>query len=278
MLATALSAVLLSAAPQLEAGVSAGAGYDSDVNHADPSVAAVGSGFAALKASGGASIELGESTDLYGGLRFDGETYPSYSDLSTAALGAELSLAQRLGDRAAVVLTPSAAHGWWGDAARDATSLGAQATLRVKPVRNVTLRGFYGYTHRSANPDGPRMPNGDLVFSTEKNRVGAGAEWRVLPRTYLSLAAFVERGGEVFYRAASSAPASGMGMSKGGGQSFQGEEPYRLPATTRAIGPALEIGLDASFHLLASFEARHVASDVSSFDTYSLFLGLGARL
>src|SRR5512138_2774957 len=106
MLATALTAVLLSAAPRLEAGVSAGAGYDSDLNHSDGSVAAVGSGFAALKANGGASLDLGQSTNLYGGLRFDGDTYPAYSDLSTAALGAELSLAQRLGETVAVVLTP----------------------------------------------------------------------------------------------------------------------------------------------------------------------------
>jgi hypothetical protein len=274
MLAAALSALLLSAAPQLEAGVSAGAGYDSDLNHADPSVAAVGSGFASLRANGGASLDLGGATSLYGGLRFDGEQYPSYSDLSTAAVGAELSLARQLGDRAAIVLTPWVAQSWAGDALRNATSLGAQATLRAKPVRDLALRGFYGYTHRDAR---------DAAYSTDKNRIGAGVEWRVLPRTYLSLVGFVERGDEVFYRAttapAASGGGSGMGMAatgKGGARSFG--EAYPLRATTRAIGPALELGLDATFHLLASLEARHVASDAASFDTWSLFLGLGARL
>jgi hypothetical protein len=125
----------------------------------------------------------------------------------------------------------------------------------------------------------------DPVFSTEKNRVGAGVEWRVLPRTYLSLAGFVERGDEVFYRATTtSSGGTGSGMGRMRQSSFEGQEPYTLPATTRAISPAVELGLDATFHLLASFEARHVASDATpseprrSFDTYSLFLGLGARL
>src|SRR5512144_2320511 len=267
MLAPALAALLLSAAPQLEAGVSAGAGYDSDVNHADASVAAVGSGFMGLKANGGASLDLGGTTNLYGGLRFDGETYPSYSDLSTAALGAELSLAQRLGDRVAIVLTPWIARGWSGDPARDAATLAGQATLRYRPLRDVTLRGFYAYTHRDAD---------DPVFSTERNRVGAGVEWRIRPRTYLSLAGSVERGDEVFYRATTSG-SGGNGMARMR-QSFEGQEPYSAPATIRAIGPALELGLDATFHLLASLEARHVASETSSFDTVSFFLGLGARL
>ncbi len=278
MLAAALSAVLLSAAPQLEAGVSAGAGYDSDLNHADPSATAVGSGFAALKASGGASLDLGDSTNLYGGVRFDGETYPSYSDLSTAALGAELSLAQQLGDRVAIVLTPWVSQSWSGDPARNAATFAGQATLRWRPLRDLTLRGFYTYLDRNAASDGPRMPNGDLIFSTVKNRGGAGVEWRVAPRTYLSLAGFVERGDEVFYRAvATTSGGGGYGMGRMR-ESFQGQEPYAELATTRAISPAIELGLDATFHLLASFEARHVASDTATFDTYSLFLGLGARL
>jgi hypothetical protein len=267
MLAAALSALLLSAAPRLEAGVSAGAGYDSDLNHADPSVAAVGSGFASLKANGGASLDLAGSTSLYGGLRFDGEQYPSYSDLSMAAVGAELSLAQQLGDRAAIVLTPWAAQSWAGDRARNTTTLAGQATLRVKPARDLTLRGFYAHADRSAD---------DPVFSTVKDRFGAGVEWRAAPRTYLSLAGFVERGDEVFYRAAADG-APGMGQMRK--SSLQGQ-PYRAPATIRAVGPAVELGLDATFHLLASLEARHVASAAASFDTWSyfLFLGLGARL
>ncbi len=269
MLAAALSAVLLSAAPQLEAGVSAGAGYDSDLNHADPSATAVGSGFAALKASGGASLDLGDSTNLYGGLRFDGEQYPSYSDLSTAAVGAELSLAQELGEDVAVVVTPWAAQSWWGDPGRNATTLAAQGTLRWRPVRDLTLRGFYSYLDRSAS---------EAVFSTVKNRVGAGVEWRVVAGTYLSLAGYYDRGDEVFYGSATSVPVGGMGQGRMRESFGQAEVPYSVPATTRSISPALEIGLDRTFHLLASFEARHVQSDAATFDTYSVFLGVGARL
>ncbi len=267
MLAAALSAVLLSAAPQLEAGVSAGAGYDSDLNHADPTVAAIGSGFASVRASGGASFDLAASTNLYGGLRFDDEEYPSYSDLTTRALGVEASLAQQLGEGVALVLTPWASQSWAGDPARDATTLAGQATLRWRPVRAITLRGFYSYLDRSAD---------DPVFSTVKNRVGAGVEWRVAGRTYLSLGGFFEGGDEVFYRATTSGGGFGMGRMH---ESFgSGQEPYRAAATTGAVSPALELGLDATFHLLASFEARWVQSAAASFGTYSVFVGLGARL
>ncbi len=268
MLAAALSAVLLSAAPQLEAGVTAGAGYDSDLNHADPSVAAIGSGYAAVKANGGGSLDLGATTNLYGGLRFDDEEYPSYSDLTTRALGVELSLAQDLGGHAALVVTPWASRSWSGDPARDATTLAGQATLRWRPVRAITLRGFYSYLDRTAD---------DPVFSTVKNRVGAGAEWRVAPRTYLSLGGFVERGDEVFYRATSGG-GGGTGMGRMRESFGSGQEPYNESATTAALSPALEIGLDATFHLLASFEARWVQSSTASFETYSFFAGLGARL
>ncbi len=283
MLAAALSAVLLSAAPQLELGVSAGAGYDSDVNYADTSVPTIGTGFASLKATGGGSVDLGDSTNLYGGLRFDGEQYPSYSDLSNAAAGAEVSLTQMLGDQLAVVVTPWATQGWAGDPGRNATTLAAQGTLRWKPVRDLTLRGFYSYLDRNAHDD---------AFSTVKNRVGAGVEWRVVPRTYLSLVGFVEHGREAFYGApAGVASAGGVATTGGGfgsGRSAMGpggrmtcgsnQVAYPFPATVSAISPGLELGLDKTFHLLASFEARHVESSVASFDAYSVFAGLGARL
>ncbi len=268
MLSAALSALLLSAAPQLEAGASAGAGYDSDLNHADPTVAAVGSAYGALRANGGASLDLGDSTNLYGGLRFDDEEYATYSDLTTRAIGAELSLAQELGGNAAIVLTPWASQSWSGDPARDAKTFAGQATLRWRPVRELTLRGFYSDLDRNAD---------DPVFSTVKNRVGAGVEWRVLTRTYLSLGGFVERGDEVFYRATSTG-GGGYGMGRMRESFGAGQEPYSAAATTAAVGPAVEIGLDRTFHLLASFEARWVQSATTSFSTYTMFAGIGVRL
>src|SRR5512143_233619 len=200
MIAAALAALAVSAAPRLEANVAAGGGYDSNLNNADPSAPAIGSSFGALRASGGASFDLGDSTNLYGGLRFDDEEYPSYTDLTTRTLGVEASLVQLLGGGAAFVVTPWAARSWAGDPARDATTLAVQLTLRVRPVRALALRGFYGHASRAAD---------DAVFSSERDRLGASVEWRALRRTYLSLGAWVERGDEVFYR---SVAGNGVGL------------------------------------------------------------------
>jgi hypothetical protein len=269
MAAAALCALLLSAAPRLEAAASAGGGYDSNPNHADQSLSDLGSGFAALRASGGASLDVGTTTNVYAGLRFDDEEYPSYPDLTTRSAGVEASLVQDLGARAAFVATPWLAWSWSGDPARDATTLGAQLTLRVKPTRDVTLRAFYGLRNRDA---------ADAVFSSVASRVGATFEWRILPRTYLSAAASVEHGDEVFYRAVSTA---GGGPGMGGGGPTQGtraEEPYKEKATTVAIGPALEVGLGSGWYVVGSYEVRWLGSATTDLRTQSVFAGVGARL
>lgn len=276
MIAAALSALLLSAAPRLEAAASAGGGYDSNVN-LGTAADAIGSGFAALRASGGAALELAQATTLYGGLRFDDEEYPSFPELTTRTAGLEAALVQELGARAALVLAPWIARSWAGDPARDATTLAAQLTLRVKPVRTVALRAMYAHVSRTASDD---------VFSSERDRVGGSVEWRIRPRTYLSLAGSLERGDEVFY--APAAPTGGTtGTARGGAgmrrptdaSPFGGAQvAYRAPATARAIGPALEVGLDRTFYLLGSFEARVVDSAGTSHATQTIFLGLGARI
>lgn len=278
MIAAALSAMLLSAAPQLEAAASAGGGYDSNLN-LGTAADAIGSGFAALRASGGASLELADATTLYGGLRFDDEEYPSFPDLTTRTAGLEAALVRELGARAALVLTPWIAQSWAGDPARDATTLAAQLTLRVKPVRTVALRATYAHVSKAASDD---------VFSSERDRVGGSVEWRIFPRTYLSLAGSLERGDEVFYASAPATGGSGTtGTARGSAgmrrmtdsSSFGGAQvAYRAPATTRAIGPALEVGLDRTFYLLGSFEARVVDSGGTSHATQALFVGLGARI
>src|SRR5512138_475645 len=132
MVAAALTALLLSAAPRPEAAVFAGGGYDSNLNNAEPSTPAVGSSFAALRASGGASLDLGPSTNVYAGLRLDDEEYPQFAELTTRIVGVEGSLVQLMGDRTAVVLTPWASRSWAGDPGRNATTLAAQLTVRVR--------------------------------------------------------------------------------------------------------------------------------------------------
>ncbi len=267
MLAAAVSAVLLAATPRLEAAASAGGGYDSNPNQSDMSLTAPGSGFAALRASGGGSLDVGRSSSVYAGVRFDDEEYPSYPDLTTRTAGVDLSLAQDLGQRTALVVTPWAAWSWSGDPDRDATTFGAQLTLRVKPVRSVALRAFYAYRDRNAAAD---------VFSSASNRVGASAEWRLLTRTFLSAGASIEKGDEVFYRAVSGGGGSGMGGGTGPGG--RAEEPYREKATTWALGPALEVGLGSGLYLLGSYEVRWVTSATTDLRTQSVFAAVGARL
>jgi hypothetical protein len=271
MIAAALSAVLLSAAPQLEAAASAGGGYDSNPNHADPSLSSLGSGFMSLRASGGASLDVGERSNVYAGLRFDDEEYPSFPDLTTRTVGGELSLVQELGARTALVLTPWVARSWSGDSGRDATTWAAQLTLRVKPVRELALRAFYAYKDQNASND---------VFSSISNRVGASAEWRLLPRTYLSAAASVERGDEVFYRALTTGGTTGGGMGGEMGQGSGGraaDQPYKEEATTWAFGPALEVGLGSGVYLLGSYEVRWIEATTTNLRTQSVFAAVGAR-
>ncbi len=268
MIAAALSFVLRSAAPRLAAAASAGGGYDSNPGQADTSVSSTGSGFALLRASGGASLDLGSSTNLYAGVRFADDEYPTYADLTTRAVGLDASLVQELGDHLAIVLLPWVAWSWAGDPGRNATTLAAQLTLRARPIRDLTLRGTYGFTSQDA---------ADPVFSSVRNRLGASVEWRFASRTYLSLAGSVDHGDQVFYRTSVVTSGGGFGMGfRQGSRTL--EEPYKETATTWAVGPALEVGLGAGFYALGSFELRWVRAATTDLETQSLFLGVGARL
>jgi len=262
VIGAALSAVVLAASPRLEAAVSAGGGYDSNPGQAE-TTSSVGSGFALLRASGGASLDVGSSTNLYGGVRFADDEYRAYPGLTTRSVGIEASVVQGLGDRAALVLTPAIAWSRAGDPRRDATTLAVQLALRLRPVRDLTLRGSYAFARRDA---------ADPVFSSVRNRVGASAEWRLAARTYLSVAGSVERGDEVFYRAVS---AGGDGEVEIGTTAY---EPYRDAATTWTVGPALEVGLAPGLYVLGSYDLRWVTSETADLRTRSLFLAIGARL
>lgn len=272
----ALAAALALAATEarLETSVSAGAGFETNLNHLDPDEAALpqeDAAFVALRASAGLALDLGERTGLYGGLRLDADEYLTLQDLSTATVGAEASLVRELGERWAVVLSPMAFASWSGDASRDVTGVGGQLTLRVRPVPRLALRGFYGYTRRDAD---------DAVYSSERNRVGASVEVRAGEDVYLSLGWTGERGGEVYYRPLAGAVV--MGRMGGGPVSSFGQdlEAYRLDSDSHAVVSAIEIGLGATAHLRASWEVRLVGAregDGEEFVTQAVFAGLGVR-
>lgn len=259
---------LASGSIEPEASVSAGAGYDSNLNHASSSGAAFGAGYASIRATGGGTIELGDWTSLYAGLRMDGEEYPSVGDLTSGAVGLEAGLAQDLPGGLALVLVPSVAHSWSGDSARDATLLAGRVTLRYSPVEGLALRASYGHVRRDA---------ADPAFAFDRDRFGGSVELRVAEGSYLSLTGAIERGQEDFYRAVST---GGTGMGMGGhmvGSFGRNEEAYRADTTARIVSPALEVRLGRSTYLEASYTFRDVTSSAGNYRSHDVFGAIGRR-
>jgi hypothetical protein len=270
MLELLATLALVATEARLETSVSAGAGYETNLNHVDQAALRVGAAFVALRATGGVALDFGERTGLYAGVRLDGEQYPELSDLTTGTLGAEASLVRELGARWAVVLAPSVFRSWSGDAARDVTGVGGQLTLRVKPVPAVALRASYGHTSRDAE---------DAVFSAERDRAGASVEWRAGERTWLTLGYSAERGDEVTYRPVTETVVTGR-MGRQPVSSFGGQqEAYSALAVSHVAAPSLELGLGDAVHLRMTYEFRYVRmwGAASDFQTHSVFAGLGVR-
>ncbi|HYQ80933.1 MAG TPA: hypothetical protein VEP68_05495 [Anaeromyxobacteraceae bacterium] len=269
--AAALAALTLAATPQLEGSVAAGAGYDANLNHEPAHSLAAGGGYAAAGGAVGASLFLGDTTNLYGGLRLDGEIYPMYSDLSTGSVGLEAALLQEISGSVALVLAPTVGWSWSGDPARDATLLAARLTLRVRPVEALALRAFYGHTHRDAS---------DPAFSYDRDALGASAEWRAARRTYLSLGYVFEIGQEVFYRdvAGGGGGMGGMGGMGHGMSTFgRPQEAYSAEARSHSIPVALEVGLGGDLYLEARYAWRLVQSSAGDYQDQSAYAGLGWR-
>jgi len=266
-LAALLALALAATGPRLEGSLAAGAGYDSNLNHAASIGQSVDAAFGFVRASGGASLELGGSTSIFGGLRADLERYSGVSDLGSTAASLEAALVQDLGWRVALVLAPSALRTWTGDPGRDATGIAGRLTLRAKPTRYVALRAFYAYSEQSAE---------DPTFSSKAHRAGASAEWNPRGRTYLSVGYAAVIGDEVFYRAVASGGTPGMGgrMVDTFGRN---EEAFRADAFAQSVTAALEVGLGAKAHLFASYEFRRVTSDEPAFVVHATTVGVGIR-
>lgn len=273
MIQTVLALALAATGPRLEGSVAAGAGYDSNLNHAAAGNAASGvrpvdAAFAFAGAGAGVSLDLGGSTSLFGGLRLDAERYADVADLGTTSGGVEAALVQELGSRVALVVAPSATKTWTGDPARDAAGLAARLTLRVKPLRDVALRAFAGWAERDA---------ADPVFSSRSVRLGGSLEWSPAARTFLSAGYSETRGEEVFYRPVAGG-ASGPGMGRRVDTFGSSEEAYRADALSRSVSAALEVGLGGKVHLFGSWAFRRVTSDEPTFEAHVVTAGLGARM
>lgn len=267
-----LALALAATGPRLEGSVAAGAGYDSNLNHAAAGAAVSGAGpvdaaFAFAGAGAGVSLDLGRSTSIFGGLRLDAERYADVAELGSTVTGVEAALVQELGSRVALVAAPSAAKTWTGDPARDTVALAARLTLRVKPLRDVALRAFVGWADRDA---------ADPVFSSRSTRLGGSLEWSPAGGTFLSAGYSETRGEEVFYRPVEGGT-SGPGMGRHVDTFGRNEEAYSAEALSRSVSAALEVGLGGRVHLFGSWVFRRVTGDEPTFEAHVVSAGLGVR-
>ena len=217
---------------RFEGSVAAGGGYDTNLLIA-PGSDAAGSAVASVSASGGAAIDLSESAFLYVGAALDGTKFPTLPELDRTSAGASASLLVDLVGPLALVLGTSAGFGWFADTARSGATFTARATLRYRPVSWLTTRLGYGHTLRTAT---------DPVYGTNIDRVFTEVEFRVARSTWISIAAFGERGDQTFYQEI--LPGSEVSATAATVTAF---EPYRAAATTLGGGIGFEQGLGAGF-------------------------------
>ena len=217
---------------RFEGSVAAGGGYDTNLLIA-PGSEAAGSTVASVSASGGAAIDLSESAFLYVGAALDGTKFPALPELDRTSAGASASLLVDLVGPLALVLGTSAGFGWFADTARSGATFTGRATLRYRPVSWLTTRLGYGHTIRTA---------ADPVYGTNIDRLFTEVEFRLARSTWVSVAAFGERGDQTFYQEI--LPGSEVNATAATVTTF---EPYRAPATTLGVGVGFEQGLGAGF-------------------------------
>jgi hypothetical protein len=227
-----LAMVLLAAdggGPRFEGSVAAGGGYDASLLVA-PGAASAGSPVASLSAAGGLALDLSDSAFLYVGAAVDGVRFPTLPDLDRTGAGASASLLVDLVDPLALVLSSSAGWSWFADPARSGAALALRASLRYRPVSWLALRLGYAHVLRTA---------ADPVYGSNVDRIFTEVEFRLARASWLSLAAFGERGDGTYYREMPAATDSVAGVT------FY--EPYRSTATTLGVGVGYEQGLGAGF-------------------------------
>lgn len=235
MLALCLTLALLATdgdGLRFEGSVAAGGGYDTNLLIA-PGSDAAGSAVASVSASGGAAIDLSDSTFLYVGAALDGAKFPTLPELDRTSAGASASLLVDLVGPLALVLGASGGFGWYADPARSGASFTARATLRYRPLNWLTTRLGYSHTLRTAS---------DPVYGSNVDRIFAEVEFCATRSTWFSVTAFGERGDQTFYQEL--LPASEATGTTATVTTF---EPYRAPATTLGIGIGFEQGLGGGF-------------------------------
>lgn len=222
---------------RFEGSVAAGGGYDTNLLVA-PGEEGLGSAVASLTASGGAAVDLSDAAFLYFGAALDGTKFATLPDLDRTAAGASMTLLVDLVGPLALVVGTSGGYGWYADPARSGATLTGRATLRYRPVRWLTTRLGYSHVLRTAE---------DPVYGSNLDRIFSEVEFRVAGSTWLSVAAFGERGDATYYRELP--PIAEATAPTGTSAAVVTFEPYRANATTLGLGVGFEQGLGAGFSL-----------------------------
>ncbi len=206
---------------RFEGSVTAGGGYDSNLLVA-PGEDGAGSAVATLAANGGASVDLSDALVLHVGATLDGTRFATLSELDRTSAGAGATLLVDVVGPLAVVVGATGAYGWFADPARSGATVIGRATLRWRPSPWLTTRAGYAHVERTAV---------DPVYAARYDRLLAELEFHPARATWISLAAFVERGTSTYYREL--LPAT--------------YEPYQAPSTTTGLGLGFEQGLGGGF-------------------------------
>ncbi len=259
--------------PRFQASVGAGAGYDSNVDlaSAGSNVASFGTSTASVWAEAGFAFDLGSSTRLYTGVRYDGVDAFDASDLSYSAFGADFSVTRDLTDWLALIVTPTAGYALYGDPARSAVKASVRASLRAYPWSWLALRAGYERAQTWAADD---------VFSLGTNRILAGVEARLARRSYLALAYSLSSGDQVFYQP-ESAVAQGSPQARGaahrGAGRFATIVPYKAAATENTFSLRGEQGIWKELYFTASYEYTLGSSQEGDYVVHSFFGSVGYR-
>jgi len=216
---------------RFEGSVAAGGGYDANLLAA-PGGESAGSPVASVSAAGGAAFDLSDAAFLYVGAALDGATFPTLPELDRTAACAEASLVVDLARPLALVVSPSASWSWYADPARSGASFTARASLRYRPMSWLALRLGYAHTLRTAV---------DPVYGSNLDRLFTEVEFRLARATWVSVAAFGERGDGTFYRE--------LARTTETEATVRTFEPYRAPASTSGVGIGFEQGLGGGFSL-----------------------------
>jgi hypothetical protein len=216
---TPLGALCIAAAasgaptPTGSAGVRVGAGFASNLDHAEvPSEAASGAAWR-VDADGAVGLQAG---DWWGGLSLQGgyAGWPAWPALSSAAAALALPVSWSPTPRVGLGLLPRLTARWVADDARSALGPGIGGSAKVRPTRAWSVRTSLSYSW---------VPATEAVFDERTLRWAAGTELHPWRRTWIYGEYGLSGGPTVVYDVIPTTTTSARKTGAGGGQGGDGQ-------------------------------------------------------